>query len=151
MSNQRNKGNSGVNPVAIAAGVGLGALAAVGGYLFGRYQESCEAEAKAPPLYRPTTTTTGATGGQVQTEAHGVEHVHDSNNTDELKKPGRDRECIICFREFEDLMKNDEEIHTTPCGHVFCYKCIHKSLLETRKCPVCRHTVLPEHTLRIFL
>jgi len=150
MSNQNKKGNSGVNPLGIAAAVGIGALAAVGGYLFGRFQEASEAEASAAklPQQRPSQTQE-TTHAQPQRQ-----HSSNSTNDDEdLQKPGggRDRECVICFREFDDLMRNDEEIHTTPCGHVFCLKCIRKALIEKGKCPICRTRVDPDHTLRIFL
>jgi hypothetical protein len=151
MSNQQNrKGNSGVNPLAVAAAVGLGALAAAGGYLFGRYQESCEAEEaakvtqsqrRAPP--------TAPTVHQRQPPTRVSSQSQEDN--DLVKPEKRDRECVICFRGFDDLMNSDEELHTTPCGHIFCYKCIRKALEERGRCPICRERVDPEHTLRIYL
>ena len=42
--------------------------------------------------------------------------------------------CGICF---------DKRVRTavTPCGHLFCYECILKSLSYKLECPICRHKV----------
>jgi len=146
MPNQDRK--SGVNPVGIIAAIGIGAVAAVGGYLFGRFQETQEEEkvqsaqrqSSQPQRQRPPVTSPTLTGNNLPDDAD-----------EKFEKPTRDRECVICFREFQDVMKDNEEIHTTPCGHVFCYKCIHKALVERGRCPVCRNHVEVDHTLRIYL
>jgi len=155
MSNQNRKGNSssGVNPLGIAAAVGIGALAAVGGYLFGRFQEASEAEANAAKVPQQRPSQTRDTTHAQPPRQRSLASTNDDEVDEDLQKPGgaRDRECVICFREFDELMKNDEEIHTTPCGHVYCLKCIRKALTEKGRCPICRTHVDPDHTLRIFL
>jgi len=49
-----------------------------------------------------------------------------------------DTECCICF---ENIKKTNN--CTTPCGHMFCFNCIVKSLNNNKNCPYCR-TVLDD-------
>ncbi|RPD56924.1 hypothetical protein L226DRAFT_537784 [Lentinus tigrinus ALCF2SS1-7] len=44
--------------------------------------------------------------------------------------------CRLCMKDVCD------EPVATPCGHVFCHRCIGKELIAHTKCPVCQHTVL---------
>lgn len=41
-------------------------------------------------------------------------------------------ECLICFANIET-----QEISSVACGHIFCTKCIEKSLTVKQTCPVC--------------
>jgi len=61
------------------------------------------------------------------------------------------RECDICLTDFSLLKSSDIEIHSTPCGHIFCKGCIDDALAQQPRCPICRKTVFPNQTLRIFL
>jgi len=47
-------------------------------------------------------------------------------------------ECSICF---DEIGKKNNCV--TPCGHVFCFSCVSKSLTRNNTCPCCR-TVLVE-------
>ncbi|KAL9899359.1 uncharacterized protein ACN427_007067 isoform 1-T1 [Glossina fuscipes fuscipes] len=40
---------------------------------------------------------------------------------------------------------------STRCGHVFCQSCIRQAIEFSRKCPLCKAKVLPNHLLRIYL
>ena len=42
--------------------------------------------------------------------------------------------CPICF----DLITKNKNVCSTPCGHVFCFKCIVKCLNTSNTCPFCR-------------
>lgn len=44
-------------------------------------------------------------------------------------------ECPICYETFDNNIK-------TICGHVFCKKCITKSLYNSIRCPMCRNELL---------
>merc|ERR1712169_22424 len=45
--------------------------------------------------------------------------------------------CPICFEWIEDCLM-------TPCGHVFCQKCIEECLNRSHKCPSCNHKTEPK-------
>ncbi|XP_028394945.1 E3 ubiquitin-protein ligase COP1-like [Dendronephthya gigantea] len=42
--------------------------------------------------------------------------------------------CPICFDTID-------EAHMTKCGHSFCYRCIHRSLQDSNKCPKCNFVI----------
>uniref|UniRef100_A0A1A8FEZ3 Ring finger and WD repeat domain 2 n=1 Tax=Nothobranchius korthausae TaxID=1143690 RepID=A0A1A8FEZ3_9TELE len=49
---------------------------------------------------------------------------------DSYEDKSNDFVCPICFEMIEGA-------HMTKCGHSFCYKCIHRSLEVSNKCPKC--------------
>ena len=52
-----------------------------------------------------------------------LEHLKESTRTE--------LDCQVCYALFLDPL-------TTPCGHTFCRKCIHRVLDHSNLCPVCR-------------
>ena len=45
-----------------------------------------------------------------------------------------DEPCVICFDKIESLT-------VTPCGHLFCRKCILSCITQNASCPTCRNPV----------
>jgi hypothetical protein len=43
-------------------------------------------------------------------------------------------DCLVCYALFLDPL-------TTPCGHTFCRKCLHRVLDHSNLCPVCRRVI----------
>jgi|SaaInlStandDraft_4_1057021.scaffolds.fasta_scaffold09369_3 hypothetical protein len=60
--------------------------------------------------------------------------ICDSEKEYVFKQIDIDLTCPIC------LNKTDENnIHETECGHIFCNKCIFEWVQKTNNCPMCRH------------
>lgn len=55
-------------------------------------------------------------------------------------------DCLICLEDIES-----QELSTVPCGHMFCTKCIEKSLKLKQKCPVCESSAKPKDLRPIIL
>jgi hypothetical protein len=123
--------------VATIAAVGLGAVAAVGAYFMGRSAGEEEAARRNAPHHDM-----GAWGGENEQKKPGGGDEKDGETVEE---------CSICSRGYEELKGLNEEIHTTPCGHVFCAKCINTWLGIKEECPKCKRPVGRGQTLRIYL
>uniref|UniRef100_A0A1A9VG16 RING-type domain-containing protein n=1 Tax=Glossina austeni TaxID=7395 RepID=A0A1A9VG16_GLOAU len=54
--------------------------------------------------------------------------------------------CPICM---ESTVQRQPT--STRCGHIFCQSCIRQAIEFSRKCPLCKAQVLPNHLLRIYL
>lgn len=54
-------------------------------------------------------------------------------------------ECSICFENF-----CGREILATKCGHLFCSKCINRSIEDRQKCPMCNAVAVVEDLRPIF-
>lgn len=52
-----------------------------------------------------------------------------------IREKRRKLECPIC------LDDRDDDASFTPCGHVFCTKCIIKAISNVNKCPLCKSNV----------
>ncbi|KAF4522904.1 hypothetical protein B566_EDAN012062 [Ephemera danica] len=50
--------------------------------------------------------------------------------------------CSLC-------LENRRESSCTPCGHLFCWECIHEWLLSKPECPLCRDQVQPSRVVRL--
>uniref|UniRef100_A0A8D8YZ10 RING-type E3 ubiquitin transferase n=1 Tax=Cacopsylla melanoneura TaxID=428564 RepID=A0A8D8YZ10_9HEMI len=59
-----------------------------------------------------------------------------STNTNSAEK------CTLCLEEFKN-------ISVTPCGHLFCWQCIHICVQSKRVCPVCRDDVQPNRIVML--
>lgn len=54
-------------------------------------------------------------------------------------------QCSIC-------LEMPENISATPCGHLFCYTCIHRVLLNgSVTCPICRKKISRQRILALEL
>ncbi|XP_046979212.1 uncharacterized protein LOC124544643 [Schistocerca americana] len=56
--------------------------------------------------------------------------------------------CPICF---ESLLSGRQSVSSTPCGHVFCTKCIEEAVNQFKKCPTCCRKVALKRVHKIFL
>ena len=54
--------------------------------------------------------------------------------------------CMLC-------LENCRDISYTPCGHLFCWGCIHEALArdgEQQGCPACREPIKPQRVVRLM-
>lgn len=62
-----------------------------------------------------------------------LEKLKKITNKKDDEEEDEDNMCGICLCEIES-----NDIGTTKCGHLFCYKCLKSSIESMHKCPVCR-------------
>lgn len=118
------------------AGVAIGAAVALGTYFIGR--EMGQEEAKQ----------------QYQQRVHYAQNMTPTSNKGKCDDEDDDkisRDCTICMVSFKQLMNKGVELHSTPCGHIFCKECINSALAIYTRCPICNEELLPGQTTRIFL
>ncbi|KRY35866.1 UPF0586 protein C9orf41 -like protein [Trichinella spiralis] len=67
----------------------------------------------------------------------------DSSSTSSSCSNVNDLQCPACFSSFEEILKEGNAVMTTPCGHVFCARCIYTVFSGKRslKCPICRRNI----------
>ncbi|KRX19350.1 UPF0586 protein C9orf41 -like protein [Trichinella nelsoni] len=67
----------------------------------------------------------------------------DSSSTSSSCSIVNDLQCPACFSSFEEILKEGNAVMTTPCGHVFCARCIYTVFSGKRslKCPICRRNI----------
>jgi hypothetical protein len=66
--------------------------------------------------------------------------VEISNIKEEGDEQGYENICILCLNKYKDVC-------CTPCGHLFCWTCIHLYLMEKNYCPKCKKKVKPQEIL----
>lgn len=134
-NNDTSKTSSSSTVVKTVAGIAIGAAVALGAYFLGRVDG--QEEAKQGYQHR----------------VHYAENMtpkadkFDDNDGDEKIS----KDCDICKVSFKQLINNGAELHSTPCGHIFCKNCIDASLRIYARCPACNKELCPGQTHRIYL
>jgi len=154
--NKKQSNSSGSNAVlSTLAAVGIGAIAAAGAFFVGKAlgEEETEARLKAQQHYQQQNRQAQARAQiPLRRVTPSLEESFTEDEEDEDPKQfGLEKECVICMSEFQELKRRDIEIHTTPCGHLFCASCINRCLLRKQECPTCKQPVAPGQTLRVFI
>ncbi|PVV04024.1 hypothetical protein BB560_001487 [Smittium megazygosporum] len=83
----------------------------------------------------------------IQSTASGDSRIEEKTTTDEMEF------CeLVCKSEIScDLCLSPITNPTaTPCGHVFCWKCIYEWLFTNTSCPFCRQSIKQSHILPIY-
>lgn len=122
------------------AGIAIGAAVALGTYFIGK--EMGEEEAKQKYQNRVD-------------YAKNMTPTTDKNSSkcDDDGDEKISSYCTICMTSFNHLVSKGVEIHSTPCGHIFCKACIDSALEINNRCPNCNVDIelLPGQTKRIYL
>jgi hypothetical protein len=67
-----------------------------------------------------------------------IENDNDDDNDD--NDDNNDNICVLCLNKYN-------QICCTPCGHLFCWSCIHLYLDEKNNCPKCKSSCKPQEIL----
>lgn len=134
-NNESSKASSNSTVLKTVAGIAIGAAVALGAYFIGR--EEGQEEAKQRYQHRVN---------YAQNITPKADKFEDDDGDEKISK-----DCDICKVSFKQLMNKDVELHSTPCGHIFCKDCIDASLRIYARCPVCNEELSPGQTHRIYL
>ena len=67
------------------------------------------------------------------------EYNNDIIITDE-EDNNKENICLLCLNQYRNTS-------CTPCGHLFCWSCIHLYLIEKNNCPKCKKKIKPQEIL----
>lgn len=70
-----------------------------------------------------------------------------SPNAEQLKLKFK-LECAICLQTIND---NNNDISSTPCGHIFCTACIRTTIQINKMCPLCNSNATLKTLRRVYL
>lgn len=59
--------------------------------------------------------------------------------------------CPICFDDIASIQKNDRQLVSTVCGHIFCNTCIQEAIRTHHCCPNCRKRLTKKQFHPIFI
>jgi len=65
------------------------------------------------------------------------ENIKEINNVED---DDNENVCILCLNKYN-------KVSCTPCGHLFCWSCIHLYLAEKNNCPKCKSSCKPQEIL----
>ena len=64
----------------------------------------------------------------------------DINEINNVEDDDNENVCILCLNKYN-------KVSCTPCGHLFCWSCIHLYLAEKNNCPKCKYSCKPQEIL----
>ena len=64
----------------------------------------------------------------------------DINEINNVEDDDNENVCILCLNKYN-------KVSCTPCGHLFCWPCIHLYLAEKNNCPKCKSSCKPQEIL----
>jgi hypothetical protein len=85
---------------------------------------------------------------QDRLEMHRLLDLHNLSNGSILRQIIQ-ATCPICIRALSELTQ--AELVSTPCGHLFCYTCIHEWIITNQNCPICRKATSIESIHSLFI
>jgi len=76
----------------------------------------------------------------------------DKSEADKSDSPSHTKlNCPICMDDFSAIVKDNRQLMSTNCGHVFCSTCLKAAVKTQKKCPTCRKTQTSKNLHPIFL
>ncbi len=77
--------------------------------------------------------------------------VNDNEPERRPEHQNNDLECGICPVSLYRLHRSGVEVHSTPCGHLFCQPCLVDWIRIKETCPYCGGPISPGQSHRIYL
>ena len=76
-----------------------------------------------------------------KTEKQNIDEDKNNQITDIIKEDDNNENiCLLCLNKYSNVC-------CAPCGHLFCWSCIHLYLIEKDKCPKCKMKLEPQEIL----
>ncbi|CAL8139294.1 unnamed protein product [Orchesella dallaii] len=77
-------------------------------------------------------------GSSWENDQDDMDMVRNRTRSKTKSPSSEEKGCPICLEPYSSLTKREMSLMTTPCGHVFCKKCLDECLTRSRLCPFCR-------------